>query len=458
MASSESAVTNKILGLPPRWSNHVDPGGRVFSELFLKDGFIFNVIPGTPKFNGGVLRKQKMSMLERLGSEEGLGLYKDEVRNDGNIDEGSWFEHSASSIEYKGVKEEFLKEKDLRFYSFYPNFSDYKYVINIIMNDLSTRLIGKSIFLNRRGFSDYVDDNIGKIWRQGISFYAEANSTYSEGGGNNLQDSAMSGMVNNASAATTEVAFLTGSMSRDSADRLQKNYNMRIAKRSAPQIFAEKSKDIVGKALSGVAGYALKLDGLKGVIQNGERLIFPKVWGGSNYNKSYNLNFKFFSPSGDKESILQYVYFPFVCLMALAMPLQGSSPDSFKAPFLVRCDVPGYFACDMGMVTSFSFTKGGYERLFTAAGLPQVIDAQISIEDIYSGLALSTYAYMHSQNIGMKQMIQNMAGLEYNRINFMPNLRARASQIITPFLNFPGNVADIFKDKLRGLTNSLFGQ
>ena len=323
MASSESAVTNKILGLPPRWSNHVDPGGRVFSELFLKDGFIFNVIPGTPKFNGGKFRKEKMEALEKLGRSEGirLGLYKSEEKNDGNVDEGSWFEHGPESIEYKGVSDQFLKEKDLRFYSFYPNFADFKYVVNIIMNDLSTRLIGISFFNN--GFSNYVDDSLGKIWRQGLSFYAEASSTYSESSNNTLQDSAMAGMVNNAAAATTEVAFLTGSMSRDTTERFQKNYNMNVRDQNLFQVGAEKTKDMVGKALGGAAGYALDIEGVKGVIQNGERLIFPKVWGGSSYSKSYNLNFKFFSPSGDKESILQYVYFPFICLLALSVPLQG---------------------------------------------------------------------------------------------------------------------------------------
>ena len=341
---------HRVLGMPPMWTDQVDPDGRVFAETFFKDSFIMNVMPGVPRFIGGALRNAKTEALERALVEQtgnGLGLYKENY-NYAPSDE--WRLHSASSPEAKASSTKVnIKERDLRFYSFAPNISQYKRALNILMTELGNKMAGFSIDYN---IEKWVDDT--DIWNRGFAFYLDGSSSFSESASSELGESTLAGAVNQASQIATEMSFLSGNYQADIIASNNSDMTKQYGK-NAQNITQSQGKNMVqqmlgigGKVmgqLGEAAGWLTDSQGLTKVATAGERLIFPKVWKGSSYDKSYNLNFKFYSPSGDAQSILNYVYFPFLCWFALAVPLQGSV-ESIKSPFIIRCDCPGLFSCD----------------------------------------------------------------------------------------------------------------
>ena len=454
-ADKTRAKIHRVLGMPPMWTDQVDPYGRAFSETFLQDAAILNIMPGVPRFVAGELRNAKVEALESQLKQQtgnGLGLY------DTNLNYGSsenWQLHSSDSPEAKANSSKVnIKERDLRFYSFAPNITQFKRAVNILMTDLANRMTG---FVLDFDFQKYVDDS--EIWKRGLAFFLEASSSVSESASSELRDSALTGAVNQASQMATEVAFLSGNYGSDiinSNGSDNKEYNAMNATQSKTML--QKAGSVAQAAMSQAGeaiGYLTDSKGLTKVASAGEKLIFPKVWGGSNYDKSYNLNFKFISPSGDANSILQYVYFPFVCLLVLALPIQGSV-DSIKSPFIIRCDAPGWFSCDMGLITSFSFTRGGSEQLWTAQGLPQCIDVSVSLSDVYPTLSVATNSVLNSMNIGMQNLIMNLSGLEQMKMNIVPALRANMARKITAFTGIPKTLGGMAKDSVYAVFEALF--
>ena len=111
----------------------------------------------------------------------------------------------------------------------------------------------------------------------------------------------------------------------------------------------------------------------------------------------------------------------------------------------------------MGMVTSFSFTRGGSEDLWTDDGLPQCIDVSMSISDVYTALCLPLNSVLYSQNLGMQTLITNMANLEFMRFNFKECIRANFARKIQSFTGIAGQVSGMTKDSIYGVLESTFG-
>ena len=76
-------------------------------------------------------------------------------------------------------------------------------------------------------------------------------------------------------------------------------------------------------------------------------------------------------------------------LVAMALPRQVTV-NSYSAPFLVRCSVPGFFHCDMGIIRDLAITKGGSEgNSWTKDGLPTEVTITLNIADLYNSLSMS---------------------------------------------------------------------
>ena len=113
----------------------------------------------------------------------------------------------------------------------------------------------------------------------------------------------------------------------------------------------------------------------------GGKIVFPKIWSNSSFDRSYQLDIKLRSPDHDNLSIFLNVLKPYCKLLALTLPRamdtaetaskgffkQGiSDPNSFRAPFLVKAAVKGMFSIDMGIITSLSATKGETKQYIAA--------------------------------------------------------------------------------------------
>ena len=145
-------------------------------------------------------------------------------------------------------------------------------------------------------------------------------------------------------------------------------------------------------------------------VSNGMKVMYPELWSNATYSKNMSFSFTFTSPYGDPASIFKYVYVPFCALACLALPRQAAE-NGFVSPMFVRADIPGMVTSDLALISSFSFTKGGSQNLWTKDGLPRSIEVSITISDLYPYLSMvSDYASL-SSNPSYAVFLDNMSGL-----------------------------------------------
>ena len=235
-----------------------------------------------------------------------------------------------------------------------------------------------------KNFATYFDG------AENVIFYLDGFNSVQENFTNDTTESAIASQVNEFSGTANEVKFLLGGSDGSALGKLMDG--------------AVGVVDKIGEALSGVVGDlggsvlgSFADNGIK-TIANGGKIIFPKIWSNSTFNRSYTLSLKFRSPDHDNLSIFMNVLKPYCKLLCLCMPrvmhngdkVESDNPTTYMSPFLVRAYSKGMFNIDMGIISSLSVAKGG-EGMWNDDGLPTQIDVDVEIEDLYSALAMSGY-------------------------------------------------------------------
>ena len=215
-----------------------------------------------------------------------------------------------------------------------------------------------------------------------IDFFIKPPS-YSESFQNATTTSKFADSINAASGFSKELQFLMGgamSLNTGGFDEqigaFQKNQEEIIKKASV--------NENVKKLLSSL------ITGSTSVI-TGANLIFPEIWESSNYSRDFSMEVTLSTPYGTRESIFLNIVVPLMFIIALVLPRQVTV-NSYSAPFLVRCTVPGFFSCDMGIVKDVAITKGGPGGdSWTKDGFPTEVTVTINIGDLYNSLSMSRY-------------------------------------------------------------------
>jgi hypothetical protein len=235
-------------------------------------------------------------------------------------------------------------------------------------------------------------------------FYINPNVSYSETFSNNASPSMLEGAISGASDMAKEMAFLL-SAGVDSAN-------------------ANKSQEEVAKMIKGIGGGIAENKGILGRLFNsastiisGQNIAFPEIWKGSDFTRSYNIEITLRTPYGTRESIFMDLMVPLAHWVCLACPRQASV-NTYGAPFLVKCYIPGFCSIDMGLVDSLTITKGGDGSAWSVEGFPLEINLSISIKDLYSALSMSrinmvspTDAYNFIWNTGFLDYVSLYGGL-----------------------------------------------
>ncbi len=182
-------------------------------------------------------------------------------------------------------------------------------------------------------------------------------------------------------------------------------------------------------------------------VQSGVgRISLPEIWSGSSFDRSYSLTFKFYSPYGDKLSVFENVMIPTLCLLAMAAPKQVGN-NSFMSPFLIRAYAVGLFACNYGMVTSLTLTKGNDKNDMTIDGLSKMITATLVIKDLIPDFMISMNkgAFNHASNTQLLDWmwIMSAQSLSYKDYIFK-NTNFFLARIKRAFQNFSSlsNISD----------------
>jgi hypothetical protein len=428
-----SNINRAILGLPPRFPDLSDPSARVYTETFLNNANIVTFVPGKPTFVPGNLANEKYEAYKALMRESNEdrnndldGLFSNQADNEPELNKDYYKDNMALS----NVK----SERDLRFYSFSPDMYEYRRILNVLLNEVGGKMVG--LALGGRNISKYLD--LSQDGYFGFNVWMESSTSISESAANTIGDSMLAGTVKGVSEKAREAAFLSG-MDTDAVNaRLGQSYD---------KSFGQDVLDTVQSAASSVAGLFGGNKASSAV--NAESILYPKMWKESTFDKSYNLSFKFISPYGNPKAIFENVYIPFLSLLAIALPRQ-TKPDAYKSPMLLRLDCPGYFNCDMGMVTSFTFVKGGSDNLWTANGYPRCIDVSMTISDMYPTLSAAVNMALIRENLGMSAFLDNMAGLSMYKVNLVEQLSSRITGMAGAFA---GNIDDVFLNAKTALTN-----
>ena len=434
-----------VIGVPHSFLKNTDPDGRAFNKHMMRQAPLVMIRPGRVKFSEDTTQYivEALNKFGRAVTLDNIDSTMIGAGSDGNSPaRGALFNKeygvakedlaaidAAIAEKQKGTVRDFLSgnDKSVRFFEFQTNQSiirEYQSVLHTLTSRVYSRLEDKAVSWA----------NVSNTWKPAemtnggfYTFWADNASSVSESFSAEVGETKLAGMVKSISSISKEASFFLGE-------------NMKISGENDSMI-----KDAV-LGISNFIGGDSK-GGLQAGIGDailGMNPMFPEIWKDSSFSRDYNLSFKFFSPYGSPIAIYQNVLLPFLMLVSLVTPVQTNT-GSYSEPFIFQLDCPGYFACDLGICTSFTFVKGGSENLRTADGLPRQIDVTMSVKDLYPVLTSSKNNESMYFNIGMGTFLDNIAGVSMFRgmngqADIVTRMRARVNSGLGQVFSIPGNI------------------
>ena len=282
------------------------------------------------------------------------------------------------------------KGYDLRYAGFKQDLPGFLSALQLVINRVGTAVFGLG---NGDEIGRFITDAAGVAFPEaartrGFKVWVEKGSSVSESIENTFNESVLSSTINKISGLAKQLRFVG------------QGIGLSTANLDSTQIFSENEQMQSTGQVSNIASKAL----------SGSNFDFPQVFDESKFNRSYEVSFRFISPRGDDRSVLNHVLIPFLFLFTCAAPRQ-EGVNGHISPFLVQVDAPGFFSCPMGVVTSFSFRKGGDELMFNNRGLPLIIEGSMTITDLYSSLSLPLTYSQFGTNFGTSAFLNNLGGL-----------------------------------------------
>ena len=390
---------SNVFGLPYQFDEITDPPvgdgetkiGRIYLEKILTKMPLLVLTPGLPSFMAGESAASQYSIINDLikGGTEGLGKIDSEFS-----------QHS-------------------KYYSLVFAAKEYYKYVNILCHVLASFL---GISDQEVMFSDKT--TIGDInwggealfnrsfatsmsYLGGVAFYVNAETSVSESFSNNTSESVLKSKLNEFSDIGREIQFISGGLGL------------------GPQFGAAKlteGKETEKKPSGGgmIGTFINNLKSASKTIFAGGKLIFPSLWGDSDYSAPSNsVSIRLTCPDYDKVSWYLNIGVPLMHLIALTAPRQAG-PNGYVSPFLCKAFYKGIFNVNMGLIGSLQISKG-QEGGWTIDNLPTVVDVQLEIKDLYSKFVISKADFFSDddgnsiiENTALLTYLGNMAGVNFN--------------------------------------------
>lgn len=423
--NKQNVYGNMLLGAPPIFTHITDPRNRTLAETIIRDAKFLTLVPGFPKFNGSNL----------LMSAE-KGQY------------GGTLNKPEKMIDYllkNGIDSE-IAGMDKRYYTFQHDYDEYYAYLETMLNTIWIKMgLGTTNNPNEYKMFTFFNDinndmSLKNQYKTGIGFFVNPSGSITENISNDKTSlgSEQAGMVNAASETYQNINFLsgmgTGGAVRNAAVKAMKASALLGNVKSLINDVLENTvgvwtsgESILKKAVLSVPAVikdTIKVSTEKDAgaimqtfaVTNGMKVVYPELWSDSTVSRSINFNFEFTSPYGDPLSIFQYVMVPFCALLAFAMPRQAAD-NGYVSPFFIRSDIPGLFTSDFGIISDFSWTRGGSNDLWTKDGLPRAISGSFSIADLYPYLAMTKRISFLSANPNYTSFLDSLSGLHAVKIS-----------------------------------------
>lgn len=461
--------STRLFGIPHQFLTSADPRfakglnlGRQYTEKFIVEAPIISFAPGRPNYMPG------MSTAERQGF---LNAFKD-TKGASNSRSGNAILNMLGS------------NRDVRFFNFHGDYANYMSYVNLLCRSASVFLglhkrhpysweykkekknymhydwskykfkkseqtkspdtaVTGSIFDKAKkkiveGAQEVLKDIQAALAHKHeyVQFYVDPSSSFQETLSNSTGVSMLeSEIVNGAEDLSKEIAFITRATGLGKVDQLAKS-------------MAASTSTVVGKMAPNFV-FTRLLQAGSSVIQ-GNNMLFPEIWKGSDYSKSYNITIKLTTPYGSKESIYLNIIVPLMHLISLAAPRQ-STANTYTTPFLIKASSRGLFSCNMGIVDSLSIEK--VASSFTIDGLPTEVVVQMSIKDLYGDLMItpSTSPILFFENEGLRDWVTTTCGLDVSRPYLVAKYHALLNMLLNIPMDIPQSVLNVLKDKFYNL-------
>lgn len=404
----DADVSKRILGRPPWFTYETDPSGRVFTRCLAHNSPILVITPGLPDFSADGVDEAAVTKL--LGEiQKDSDLFKDGAETKTAEEKNEAINDSIN----KALDNMMTNMKDNRYYRFKPTPKEYLYILNSMITRMNTRL----------ATGDFRPEPVqitGTESWYGINILCTNKTSISESASNEYGDSMLDAVQKTLSDKMREVGFIFDGM------------------------FNEGTKEVNGTTAAKENTLDSMMGGLMkgaGATINGERLMLPKIWKNSSFDKSYSLDFEFQSVYGDIPSIFEHVFKPYLAILALALPRQ-TGLSSFKNPFLVRIESPGWFNIECGIIESIQVTRAPDPEDWSKDGLCKKIKVNMSVRDIYPSLMLSYSTYSLNSNIGMAEYLDSLAGISVDTQQ-MVNIKRAMSDVIGGVLGTTDSFIDV---------------
>lgn len=293
-------------------------------------------------------------------------------------------------------------------------------------------------------------------YKNAIPFYINSEASFQDSFSNETTESSLASTINALSDRAREIQFLLGTASSAVGEAFDK------VDGTLTEI-KEQINNIVSKVAGGNSIFTTIANSVKTIVSGG-RLLFPQIWSNSQFTKSYNISIKLTTPSYDKFSWWLNIYVPLCHLMALVLP-RSEYVNSYTTPFLIKAFYRGMFNIDMGIITEMSFNRGK-EGSWTKDGLPTVVDVSFSIQDLYTGMGMTSLGAMFKgttlQNVSEMDYIANLCGININEPDLFRmvtlwatfNLKNRISDFLP---NMSMNIGTSLRNMGMNMYNSLWG-
>lgn len=149
-------------------------------------------------------------------------------------------------------------------------------------------------------------------------------------------------------------------------------------------------------------------------VVRGDSIMMPDIWGGADMANGFSLSFHYKAPYGNRMCEYAEVWVPVCHWIGLAYP-HATTPNSYSAPYIVKCYVPGSWTVSLGLITSLVINRSVNEYNTNADGMFTEVDVEVTITELYSDMALSPAN-------DMKLFMQNTSIVEFLATNCGLNL------------------------------------
>ena len=371
--------------------------GRVFAETFVMDAPIIYLRPGTSNFLPGKDSEDHKGLLNAIAA-----LHSDTDR--------------ANSAIKKKLAEMQDDEKMVKYFTFQEQFADYQSKVNMLCRlgsvflkihkvkvpwhgSGSTMTFGsydwrgfkfKNLYTNKDLKAKFAEDYFGNLGAfvantlttsiasddTYVQFYVDGNASFSQSVSNSTTQSILTSFTDNVESIGKELAFISGATSVGID-------NLATEASASVDDFIESTFDGDG-ALSTLFR---RLTGVGNQLISGSNFLAPDIWSDSSHSESHSFTITLSTPYGNKISWYLNIFVPLMHLLAMALPVQQGA-NAFSAPHLIRAFSPGWFSCDMGVISSLNIDKGGSGDAWSSSGLPTEVKVSIDIKDLYKNLAI----------------------------------------------------------------------